>query len=97
MTTLISLFTGTLKQADVIFVDPNWTRFSHELIKSAVDALYHDKMTFISDSDGSLVLWGMKRIAFREWPRFDSFRKEIVVEMISICLEKKLSYSLLNS
>ena len=81
----------------VIFISPNWTSATQQFLKSAIDALDHNKMIFISDEDGSLLLWGMKQSVFRNWPRFDGFQKEIVVEMISLCIEKKLGYSLLNS
>ena len=79
----------------VIFLSNDWTNPGTDILRSAVEALNHNKMTFIADDDGSLLLWGMKRNVYRDWTRFDGYRKEIVVEMISICIDKEIPYSLI--
>lgn len=81
----------------VLFVNENWSRASYSLIKKAIKALNQSNMIFIPDEDGGLSVWGMNQAQFWKWPRFDCFRKEIVVEMIGLCLENSLPYSLLDS
>jgi len=38
----------------------------------------------------------MKKNLFWNWPRFDSFSKEAVVEMMSMCLENNTKYALIH-
>lgn len=79
----------------VVFVHENWNGASFKLLKKAT-ATDPANMLLLPNEDGSLAVWGMSQNHFWNWSQFDCFRPEIVVEMIGLCIENAIPYSLIQ-
>lgn len=81
----------------VVVLREDWLEAKTPLIQEVISTPPTIKMSFVPARDGSIGCWAMHRELFWTWPRFDVLEKEIVVEMISLCMEKNINYQLIDN
>jgi len=81
----------------VIFVDPILIFHSTNIPETIQNNWKEDSVLLMPDSQGKIALCGMEEEHFWQFENFEFQAKEAIVEILSDCNSKNISFQLLNS